>query len=420
MIPRLRQISETFPFLIGISALLAGITTLCITPASRYIIERSTSIENNFFLLGGVMILVMIASSVQTLLAIRLIWGANAVWGFRPSQNADDDDADMVEMRALKATNTKKALILFVLVAANIILFDWMGRGFLFSDTRTYRVTTLLRSPDGQDRADAVHEAILLIGDPRVAASLKNVIDKPGQAREWAAYAVGIRVDVSLGDSLARLLRTGNPRERAASSMALARLGDERLIGIAQEAYPHSNDLKGDLVKALGMLGQLTFSRISDENRLAAGTFLAGLLESGNQRVETTRVTIWALGQFEASQGLVAIENIVQTTRDTATLCTGIEALGKIGFQDTSPKLIELIYQVDKNARCPEAVYKDFAEDEVLLCSGMNLVARLLYEIGRIGDPRAQSDMEKLQWDTAFPKNIRRLAGEIGFRMKHK
>jgi HEAT repeat protein len=362
----------------------------------------------------------MIASSVQTLLAIRLIWGANAVWGFKPFQNDDDDDADLIEMRALKATNTKKALVLFVLVAANIILFDNIGQGFLFSDTRTYRVTTLLRSPDGQDRADAVHESILLIGDPRVTDALKRVIDKPGQAREWAAYAVGIRGDVTVSDSLALLLRTGNPREKAASAMALARLGDERLISIARDAYPHANDLKGDLVKALGMLGQLTFSRISDENRLAAGTFLANLLESENPSDETTQVTIWALGQFEAPEGLATIEKIVQTTSDTATLCTGIEALGKIGSQDTSPKLIKMIYKVDKNARCPEAVYKDFAKDEVLLSSSLNLVERLLYEIGRIGDPHAQSEMEKLGRDTGFPKNIRRLAGEIGFRMRRK
>ncbi len=420
MIARLRHLFETLPFLIILSALFSGTTALLLAPASRYIIERSISIERNFYLLGGVMILVMIASSFQTLLVIRLIWGANAVWGFRPPASDDGDDADLIEMRALKATNTKKALVLFVLIAVNIILFDGLGRGFLFSDTRTYRVTTLLRSPDGQDRADAVHEAILLIGDPRVTASLKTVLDKPGQAREWAAYAVGIRNDASLGNSLASLLGSGNPRERVAAAMALARIGDDRLIPMAPDAYPHTDNLKGDLVKAVGMLGQRNLPYIDAENRHTAGAFLASLLESKDHRDDTTRVIIWALGQFDAPEGLSAIEHIVQTTDDTGTLCTGLEALGKIGSQDTSPILIELIYQVDKNTRCPEKVYKDFAEDEVLLCSGVNLVERLLYEIGRIGDLRAQAEMEKLGRNTGFPKNIRRLAGEIGFRMKRK
>jgi HEAT repeat protein len=421
MIAKLRQIFENLPFLIGISAVSAIATTLCVDPASRYIIDRSISIEHNFYILGGIMVLVMCASSIQTLLAIRLIWGANAVWGFRPATKTDDDDDnDMLEMRALKATNTKKGLVLIVLIAANIILFDRLGSGFLFSDTRTYRVTTLLRSPNGQDRADAVHEAILLIGDHRVANALKRVIEKPGQAREWAAYAIGIRNDVALAESLSLLLQTGNPREKAAASMALARLGDERLIPIAPEAYAHANDLKGDLVKALGMLGQMTLPRIGDENRTTAGTFLAGILQEKNLSKEMTGITIWALGQFEAPQGLEAIEAIVHATKDTVALCTGIEALGKIGSQDTSPKLIKMITQVDKNTRCPEAVYKDFAGDEVLLSSGINVVERLLYEIGRIGDPRAQAEMETLQKNTAFPETIRRLAGEIAYRLKRK
>jgi hypothetical protein len=79
-----------------------------------------------------------------------------------------------------------------------------------------------------------------------------------------------------------------------------------------------------------------------------------------------------------------------------------------------------MITQVNKNTRCPETVYKDFAGDEVLLSSGVNVVERLLYEIGRIGDPRAQAEMETLQKNTAFPKTIRRLAGEIAYRMKRK
>jgi HEAT repeat protein len=421
MIAKFRKIFENLPFLVGISAVSAIATALCIDPASRYIINRSVSVEHNFYILGGIMVLVMCASSVQALLAVRLIWGANAVWGFRPSKTTDDDvDSDLLEMRALKATNTKKAMVLIVLVAVNMVLFDRLGSGVLFSDTRTYRVTTLLRSPNGQDRADATHEAILLIGDPRVTHALKRVIDNPGQAREWAAYAAGIRNDITVADSLALLLRSGNPREKAASSMALARLGDERLIPIAPEAYAHANDLKGDLVKALGMLGQMTLPRIGDENRTTAGTFLAGILQEKNLSKEVPDITIWALGQFEAPQGLEAIEAIVQTTKDLGTLCTGVEALGKIGSQDTSPKLIKMIPQVNKNTRCPETVYKDFAGDEVLLSSGVNVVERLLYEIGRIGDLRAQPEMETLQKNTAFPKTIRRLAGEIAYRMKRK
>jgi HEAT repeat protein len=245
-------------------------------------------------------------------------------------------------------------------------------------------------------------------------------MDNPGQAREWAAYAAGIRSDIIVADSLALLLRAGNPREKAASAMALARLGDERLIPIALGAYPLAEDLQGDLVKALGMLAQMILPRIGDENRSAAGTFLADLLREKTLSKEMTGVTIWALGQFEAPQAPEAIEAIVQTTKDLGTLCTGVEALGKIGSQDTSPKLIKLVTQVDKNTRCPETVYKDFAGDEVLLSSGVNVVERLLYEIGRIGDPRAQAEMETLQKNTAFPKTIRRLAGEIAYRLKRK
>ena len=81
MILRLRRLLQTLPVLIALSLLLAGITALAIAPASRYIIEQSVSTVNNFYLLGGIMALVMLASAVQALLAIRLLWGANAIWG---------------------------------------------------------------------------------------------------------------------------------------------------------------------------------------------------------------------------------------------------------------------------------------------------------------------------------------------------
>ena len=103
MIAKLRQAFESLPLLMGMSVFMATVTAVAVPPAADYVIARSISIERNFYILGGIMLLVMLASSVQALLAIRLIWGARSVWGYRPSQAGDgDEENDLQEMRALK------------------------------------------------------------------------------------------------------------------------------------------------------------------------------------------------------------------------------------------------------------------------------------------------------------------------------
>ncbi len=414
---KLKALKGSLLFLLAASAITVGAMAAYISPASTYIAESSVSVTNNFYLLGGFMVLVMLASGAQALLVIRIVWGPAASNDEREHVDEEDED-EALEMRAMRVTGTKKALVLFALIAVNTLVFDQIGKGVVVSDTRVYRILTLLRSPDGQDRADAVTDAILLTGNEKIAEALRRVIDQPGAAREWAAYAAGVRHDNGAADSILMLLRSGTPRERSAAAAALARLGDDRLIQYAADVYPHMGELKGDLFKALGMLGTSPASTKSDLK--TAGTFLAEQLKSGALDKKLKQVVIWALGRFDAPEGLVPIETLLESAGDSATLCIGLEALGRIGSASTSPKLIKTIYEVDRTVKCPEIVFADFTGHEVLLCSSMNLVERLLYEIAHIGDRAARPTMEKLAEDTTFSSTVRHMAGEIAFQMKYK
>jgi HEAT repeat protein len=409
---------SSIPLLVIALVVVAGTLAAVFFPAVEYIGETSQSITTNFYLIGLMMSLIMLLCIVEAGLVIRIVWGAEAITGIK-QRTADDDEAgDLVGVRAMGVTGTKKAAIAVILIFINMLVFDILGGGVLASDTRSYRVLTLLRSDDGQDRADAVHDAILMVGDKRITAALKAVIDKPGSAREWATYAAGVRADTGSADAILKLLKKGNDRERAAAAMALARLKDDRLIPAAQKAYPKMKTVKGDIVKAVGTLGkQPTLMKRDLET---VGEFLADVLVNGKLDKEHTRLTVWALGQYESPQGLEPIENLLSSAGDSATLCTGLEALGRIGSASSSPRLLETLYKVDKDARCPELVFADFTGHEVLICSGMNLVERLLREIARIGDRRARPAMEKLAKDEAFSEGIRNMAGEIAFQMKFK
>ena len=415
----LRALGNSYGVLIGATAVTLGAMVVAIFPLASYVSLGSSSLSHNFYAIGGFMGLLLGASAIQGFLAVRLLWGPGAN-GEIPGQSQDEggEDDAVAAMRGMRATGTKKAVVFFVLIVLNTLIFDAVGGGVLVSDTRVHRVLTLLRSEDGQDRADATHDAILFTGDERITAALGRVIDRPGAAREWALYAAGARHDTTLAASIVNLIKTGSPRERAAAATALARLGDERLIPLIPLAYPHAGELRGDLIKALGMLGK--GSQTSPEDVALAGEFLAGLLNEGQLDKELTRLTIWALGRFDAPQGLEPIERLLHSSSDSGTLCTGLEALGRIGSADTSPKLIESIYKLDKTVSCPELVYRDFAGDEVLICSSVNLIERLLHEIAHIGDRRAKPEMEKLAKDETFSKQVRAMAGEIAFQMKYK
>lgn len=399
-----------------------GATWAYIVPVAEFIAEKSASVTTNFYLLGGFMVLVTITSLFQGLLIIRIVWGPQAIRGAdkpnRPEKDEDDEADDLARVKGMRVTGTKKALIFFVCIAVNTAVFDHVGRGVVVGDTRAYRVITLLRSPKGADRMSAVGDAVLLTGDKRIAQALKTVLDHRGEAREWAAYAAGARKDFEAESSLLNLARTGSARERAAAVIALARLKSTQLIEIGPEILDHLGEHRGDLFAALGMVGKL--ENMSEEQLNQAGRFLAEQLLSDKLDKELRRVVIWALGQLNAPAGLAPIERLLEQPGDSATLCIGLEALGKIGAQSTSPKLIATIYTIDRDVKCPEVVYADLTGHEILLSSSINIVERLLYEIAHIGDREARPDMEKLARDQTFSATVRRLAAEIAFQMKYK
>jgi HEAT repeat protein len=410
------RLSSSVPVLLTATVLFTGALLGAIFPASAHIIGVSSSIVANFYVIGGLMLLVILASAAQGFLWIRLIWGPRVASDL--GKPVDDEEDDLKEVRAMRVTGTKKAAVLLITLAVNTAVFDYLGHGVLISDIRAIRVMTLLRSSDGQDRADAVNDAIILVGDERVAASLKRVIDTPGEAREWAVYAAGVRGDQPLADSVVHLLRTGNERERAAAAVALARMKDHRLVQYAKETWPKMGALRGDLVKALGTLGRTP--TMSKRDLKTAGEFLTSLLEDKSLGKALRRVVIWAIGRFNAPEGLLAIERLLDSGTDTATMCAGLEAVGRIGSASSSPRLVEAIHTFDKNTQCPETTFEDFTGDEVLITERINLIERLLRDIAAIGDRRARPEMEKLAKNQSFSPAVRSLAGEIAFQMKYK
>lgn len=412
----LRRITGSATILSALSAISLVGLLIAIFPFSAHLLTVSTSVLENFYLMGGVMLIVLFASAALGFLAIRLIWGPDV--DFHDHTATDAEPSEIAEMRGMRATGTKKILVLITMLVLVTVSADQLGKGVLLTNTRTVRVLTLLRSQNGQDRADAIHDAILLMGDKRVEDSLKRILTTPGEAREWAAYAAGIRNDTVLADALTRLLRTGTDRERAAAAVALARMGDERLIEAGMSAYGEMKALKNDILKAMGMLGRRSYMR--DKNIEAAGQFLAGLIKSPALEIKPKQLAIWAAGNFNAPEALLPLEGMLHGGTDTATMCIGLEALGKIGSASSSPKLVEALYKFSKTAECPEVVYADFTKHEVLICSRINIIERLLHEIAHIGDRSAKPDVLKISKDPAFSPTAQRLAAEIAFQMKYK
>ncbi len=422
---KLKDIQGSLPLLGGISALLIGATFAITVPAASFIVERSDDIVTNFYLTGLIMLLLLLSSGAVGFLVIRIIWGPAIEPEKRPLlDEADDPDLGLdeaVAMRGMRVTGTKKFIVFIAILAMNAAVFDVLGKGILVSDTRAIKVMTLLRSKDGQNRADAVTDAIILVGDERVEKALLRVIEQPGEAREWAVYAAGIRHDRNAADAAVTLLKSGNDRERSAAAAALARLGDDRLIGLAASVYNNMKTLRGDILKALGMLG---YSEQTPKDDLASvGHFLAGLLKDPTVRQdeEILRLVIWASGRFRAPESLLIIEDILASGVNNAVMCIGLEAIGRVGSAASSPKLLEAIPKFrDENPACPEVVYADFTGHEVLLSSRMTIVEKLLHEIAHIGDRRARTDIVKISKDKRYSPAVRNLAAEIAFQMKYK
>jgi hypothetical protein len=412
----IRKLFASIPFVLVATIVLLGGTVGAVLPVSEFVSSKSLSVESNIGLIIAVMTLIVFATVFETVLVVRLIWGREAITGQEVKKSDGEDEASV---RGLKVTVTKVAFILLVLLVGNVFLFDHIGDGVLVTRTRAHYALTLLRSDDAEDRRQgAEYTVVQMIDDQEVTEALGRVIEQPGQAREWVAWAAGVRDDTALKDKIAELLRSGSSRERAAAALSLARMRDGRLLRLAIDAFPHAGDDIRDLLIAVGMLGK--DEEVTGEADLAeAGKHIAGLLERGELSNEATLVAIWAIGQLEAPEGLPYLEKLTAPEVGIEAQCTGLEALGKIGAAESSDWLVAMIDKVDKGARCPEVVSRDFTGHEVLLCGGVNLVERILQEIARIGDRQARRAMEKLANDESHSKTVRQMAKDIAFQMRY-
>ncbi len=411
-----QQLTGSIKVLVGVSVALMILMIVAVMRIADFVADRSLSVNDNFLLVGGFMVFVLLVSLIELLLVKRVVWGTAMVSGATARLGVDDEMK--AEVRSMRATGAKLGLILTTLLVINILLFDSVGRGVLVLNTRVYWVLTLLRSPNGADREEAVPSAIMLIGNEKVARALGRTIEQPGEARHWAAYAAGVRNDVTLIDPLKRLMRSGTPIERAAAGVALSRMAESNWLNDLPTAYQEAGKHRNDFLKAVGYLGKKRIP--SEEDRRTASTFLLSLLTDDKLDRETIRLAVWALGKLESPLAYGPIEQLLERGTDVGTMCTGLEALGRIGSDTSSKKMMAMVYTVDRETRCPDLVYRDFSGQEVLLCGGLNLVQRLLRETARIGDRSVKPTMDKIAEDESFSKGVRSMAREIAFQMKYK
>lgn len=405
----------TIGVLIFIGAGLAAIF-----PISDYISNLSVSTTDNFYLIGAMMAILALLAIFEAFLVVRLVWGKGAITGEKAKPDLEDIEGDLAEVRTMRVTGMKKALILGLCMGANVIVFDLIGGGVLLTETRRNHVLTQLRTNSVEERAAAVFDAIQLVGDQGVAGALSRIMRAEGEkGKEWAAYAAGARLDESLAGDLAKLLSEGEPVERAAAAGALARMRDPRLLALVVDAYTEAGDYELDMLIALGMLGKVRDEAYANDMK-AAGEFLHDLLASGELDKEKTRVAIWALGMMEAPEGLPYLKKLVDTRTDTTTLCTTLEALGRIGEAASTDNMMAIVNKVDRKERCPEVVATDFAGHEVLLCGGLNLVQRILREVATIGDDQHKLELERIAADETHSEQVRKMAAEIAFQLRYR
>ena len=407
---RLTALFQSYRFLIPAAAVSLVGSIFAILPAAQFVALQSQSVERNFLVVGSCMLLIILSASLQTALLRTLIWG-------RPSQQLEEEneEGDALRVRSMGLTGTKLAFVFTAVAAANVLMLDVVGSGILILKTREYYTLTLLRSPKPEDRYRAVDKALYLTGDKTITRALVEVITEPGPAREWAAYALGARLDKDAGAALHGLLKSGTPVEQASAALALARLKDPELVPLVIDAYDGAGEYKSDLVSAVGMLSRtIAFDQQYADD---AAAFFAK--KQAEETDSTSRpLLIWTLGELRSAAGVAAVESWLAPGTAPEELCTALNALGKIGAADSSPKILELIYQVDRDIRCPELVHRDFAGHETLICEGVSLPIRILYDVASIGDRRAVSTLSRIASDQSFSERARSIARQIATQMR--
>jgi HEAT repeat protein len=222
------------------------------------------------------------------------------------------------------------------------------------------------------------------------------------------------RVDNGKNDALIAGLSSGNDNTRAAA-LSLADKGDARLIAPAVQAFNDMKNFKGDMILAMGMLPS---DRLKPENAPVARDFLTGLLKKPALNLKEKRLALWAIGNLKIKEALPFIEAMLRGVTDIATLCVGIDAMGKIGSPSSLPALTEALYRFNKTAACPKTAYVDHTGREVLLSSKENIALKMLRAVEAVNDPASRDELVKMSKDASFPEAARTEAARIADSMK--
>lgn len=186
------------------------------------------------------------------------------------------------------------AVVAVILITINGLFFDYLSKGALLLKQEKKLIISYLRGKDERTIKKGLERAIYTTSSPTLINELIKIAQKRNKLSPLAVWLLGIK-KAKIGEStLVKLLKEGDFETKAASAVALARIGNKKLPNLLSEHIMQENYKESPIkyyiwALTLGKYKEAKFLLLyiieEDFPDLIKGLSLWGLSELGEENI---------------------------------------------------------------------------------------------------------------------------------------
>jgi len=398
---------------------------------TKFILEKSTSIQKNFLFLLCWIFFALFVSFLEALLVRKSYRGIGKVF---LKSRAEESEILGEKVEEVKETRTMLSIYFLIPLILNTFAADKISNGGVFTNRGIFgkvgTMKTMLRSDDPESRREGIKMSVNSPGED-VGDLIANIIEEGGKLSGDAAWAAGIRQDRRSIKALKKLYLMGNEKQKGIAIVALSELKDYSLV---TEAINDLRGRKGPLVHIVVALGNLGCLEAIEEISKIAGEKEKGRLIRAS--------AFWAISMIEQErfrrawfedsskpgfdpkkwvpprrQGWEPLIDAL-SDKDRVLQCGAVQSLRYAGPIETSRKLMEFFESIDRFAKCDELKFEAYPLKIFFLVSAGLLRTHILKALSGIGDRGIVSWLEKIAEDKSNADEVIVIAKDLANQIK--
>ena len=374
-----------------------------------YINNASSSVGLNMVLITATMLLMLVASYIDTMLLGDLFFPGN--WRERVllGKRMKVDSQQSLNVVNHKNYNLHFLVVLALVIVANYYSMRTLDGNWLDEYHEMGFHMTRMRSDDNSEKVRALKELAKNIyaercNEKRVRAAILGELENPDlEVRRWAMFTIRQARLTDAYKRLVELLGEGDARTRGETALTLGSLLDKRATPHLTGFIKASGDSKEQLLGAMrGMM------RLGDPE---GGAALVPLL--GHADTEIRAHAYWTIGKIKYTDAYNQILTTYEKDQDPITRCAALEALFRMPRKEDVEKFKEFFLLSGDEPSCDYIIWEEYNEEKTYVMYRESHRAKFLRFVANAVGKEERDWFALVASDKDRPHALRLLAGQI-------